>query len=251
MTGGGAFSASISATAEVLGISAESCGVVMLGRSGFHLPLFLFCSTSNSPPRQAATRRYPHYSTRNIPARRRSPRTTPFAPRREPCQRAPRLSLRQRPAGAARPAEPAQREADQISDACGALIKTDMQYGGRLLRPRHCLPPGDFRPAETHRNPSGKQLQHELSGVTAVVRHVIGKRDAGAPLPCHDAQFKWRRVCRKAVAEHRQPVSLGEVEKHCRIAALGNDASGGGIGLEPMLFKILVPHHALYSILSI
>ena len=32
------------------------------------------------------------------------------------------------------------------------------------------------------------------------------------------------------------------------VAALGNDPSGGGIGLEPMLFKIPVPHHALHSI---
>src|SRR4029077_17369779 len=30
-----------------------------------------------------------------------------------------------------------------------------------------------------------------------------------------------------------------------------DDPSGGGIGLEPMLFKILLPHHALHSILSI
>ncbi len=32
---------------------------------------------------------------------------------------------------------------------------------------------------------------------------------------------------------------------------IGADPSGGGIGLEPMLFKILLPHHALHSILSI
>jgi hypothetical protein len=44
---------------------------------------------------------------------------------------------------------------------------------------------------------------------------------------------------------------LGEVEEHCRITALGDDPSGGGIGLEPMLFKILLPQHALHSILSI
>ena len=29
----------------------------------------------------------------------------------------------------------------------------------------------------------------------------------------------------------------------------GNDPSGRGIRLEPMLFEILLPHHALHSIL--
>src|SRR5215469_17974741 len=101
--------------------------------------------------------------------------------------------------------------------------------GGGLLHPMYCLPQGDFRPAETHRNPSGDQLKHKLAGVTTVVRQVIGKLDADASLFCHDPHFKWRRACREAVPEHRQPVSLGEVEEHCRITALRNDPSGGGI----------------------
>ena len=130
-----------------------------------------------------------------------------------------------------------------------ALLQT--QYGECLLRPMDGLPQGDFRPAETHRDPSGDQLQHKLAGVTTIVRHVIGKLDADPPLFCHHPHFKWRRACRKAAPEYRQPVSLGEVEEHCRITALGDDPSGGGIGLEPMLFKILLPHHALHSILSI
>src|SRR5262245_36675199 len=74
------------------------------------------------------------------------------------------------------------------------------------------LPQGDFRPAETHRKPSVDQLQHKLAGVTTIVRQVIGKLDADAPLFCHDPHFEWRRACRKAVPEHRQPMSLGEVE---------------------------------------
>jgi hypothetical protein len=45
-----------------------------------------------------------------------------------------------------------------------------------------CLPQGDFRPAETHRDPSGDQLQHKLAGVTTIVRQVIGKLDADTPL---------------------------------------------------------------------
>jgi hypothetical protein len=113
------------------------------------------------------------------------------------------------------------------------------------------LPQGDFRPTETHRNPGGDQLQHKLAGVTIIVRQVIGKLDADAPLFCHDPHFKRRCVCRKAVPEHRQPVSLVEVEEHCRITALGNDPSGRGIKFEPMLFKILLPCHASRSILSI
>ena len=125
------------------------------------------------------------------------------------------------------------------------------KYSGGLLRPLYYLPPGDFRPAETHRHPGGDQLQHKLAGVSTIVRQVIGEPDADAPRFCHDPHFKWRRSCRKAIPEHRQPVFPGEVEEHCRITALGNDPSGGRIGLEPMLLKILVSHHALHSILSI
>ena len=64
------------------------------------------------------------------------------------------------------------------------------------------LPQGDFRLAETHRNPSGDQLQHKLAGATIIVRQVIGKLDADAPLSCHDPHFKWRRARRKAIPEH-------------------------------------------------
>ena len=75
-----------------------------------------------------------------------------------------------------------------------SLIQT--QYGRSLLRPMYCLPRGDFRPAETHRNPSGDQLQHKPAGVATIVRQVIGKLDADAPLFCHDPHFRWRRACR-------------------------------------------------------
>jgi hypothetical protein len=49
-----------------------------------------------------------------------------------------------------------------------------------------CLSPVNLRPAETHRDPGCDQLPHELAGVTRIVRHVIGKLDAGVPLRCHD-----------------------------------------------------------------
>ena len=120
-----------------------------------------------------------------------------------------------------------------------------------LLRPVDCHSQGDNRPAEAHRNPSGDQLQHKLAGVTAIIRHVIGKLNTGTPLFCHDPHFQWWRACRKAVPEHRQPVSFGEIEEHRRITACGNDPPGGGIRFEPTLFKILLPHRALYPILSI
>jgi len=84
-----------------------------------------------------------------------------------------------------------------------------------------------------------------------MVRQVIGKLDADAPLFCHDPHFKWRRACRKAVPEHRQLVPFGEVEEHCRITAHCDNPSGRGIRLEPTLFKIFLPRLALYSILSI
>src|ERR1700731_434961 len=123
--------------------------------------------------------------------------------------------------------------------------------GASRCRSADCLSPGDFRPAETHRNPGGDQLQHKLTGVTTIIRQVIGKLDADAPLFCHDSHFKWRRACRKSVSEHRQPVPFGEVEEHCRIAARGKDPSSRGIRPEPPLFKMLLPHHATHSILSI
>jgi len=101
-----------------------------------------------------------------------------------------------------------------------------------LLRSADCLSQGDFRPAETHRNPGGDQLQQELAGVTTIVRQVIGKLDADAPLFCHDPHLKWRRTCRKAVPVHRQPMSLGKVEEHSRIATCGNDPPGRRISLS-------------------
>ena len=127
---------------------------------------------------------------------------------------------------------------------------TRAERASDLLRPVDGLPPGDFRPAQTHRDPGCDQLRHEPGGTTTMVRQVVGKLDARTPLLCHHPHFKGRRTCLKAVPEHRQPVPLGEVEEHCRITARGNDPSGRGIGLEPMLFKILPPRHALHSILS-
>src|SRR5580692_6823055 len=94
-------------------------------------------------------------------------------------------------------------------------------------------------PAETYRYPGREQLEHELDGETAIVRNIIVKFDAGAPVFGHDPHFKWRCAGRKAVPVHRQPVPFGEVEQHCRIAARGNDSPSRGLGLEPMLFEIL------------
>ena len=105
--------------------------------------------------------------------------------------------------------------------------------------------------AKTHRNPGGDQPQHELAGVTIMVRQVISKLDAASPVSCHDPHFKGRSSCRKAVPVHRQPMSLGKVEEHSRIATCGNDPPGRGIGLEPVLFKILLPCHTSHAILSV
>jgi hypothetical protein len=110
--------------------------------------------------------------------------------------------------------------------------------------------PSDLRPAETHRHPGGDQLQHRLAGVSLVTRHVLGQLDAGAELSRHDPYFKRRRACRKTVSIHRQPMSFGEVEEHCRIAAGGDDPPGRGLRLEPILSEIFLPRHALHPILS-
>ena len=113
------------------------------------------------------------------------------------------------------------------------------------------LSQSDFWPAETHRDPSGDEPQHELARVTLIIRHVIGKFDAVSSVSCHDPHFKGRGACRKAVPVHREPMSLGKVEEHSRIATFGNDSAGRGIGLEPVLFKISLPRHTMHSILSI
>ncbi len=121
---------------------------------------------------------------------------------------------------------------------------------GAKLR-RGSLSQGDFWPAETHRDPGGHEPQHELARGTIIIRQVISERDAISPVSCHDPHFKGWRTCRKAVPVHRQPMSLGKVEEHCRIATCGNDPPGRRIRLEPVLFKILLPRHTLHSILSI
>jgi len=84
-----------------------------------------------------------------------------------------------------------------------------------------------------------------------MIRQVIGKLDADAPLICHDPHFNWRRAGRKPVPVHRQPVPFGEIKEHRRIAARGNNPPGRGIRFEPMLFKIVLPGYTLHAILSI
>jgi hypothetical protein len=84
-----------------------------------------------------------------------------------------------------------------------------------------------------------------------MIGNVIGQLNASASIFRHDPHLKWRCAGRKAVPVHRKPVSFGEVKKHCRIAARGNDPPSRGLRLEPMLFEILQPHQALHAILSI
>ena len=122
------------------------------------------------------------------------------------------------------------------------------KWSGRLA---DRLSQGDFWPAETHRDPSGDKPQHELAGVTIIIRQVISKRDALSSISCHDSHFKRRSTCRKAAPVHRQPMPFGKVEEHCRIAACGDDPPGRRIRLEPVLLKILLPRHTVHSILSI
>ncbi len=135
--------------------------------------------------------------------------------------------------------------------SCALQIAKARFHGNRLLRLAHCLSQGDFWPAKTHRDPSGDEPQHELARETIIIRHVIGKLDAVSTVSCHDPHFKRRSACRKAVPVHRQPMSLGKVEEHSRIATCGNDPPRWGIRLEPVLFKILLPRHTMHSILSI
>src|ERR1700730_1986743 len=134
---------------------------------------------------------------------------------------------------------------------CTILSARSCGRSKRSSRLADCLSQGDFWPAETHRDPSGDKPQHELAGVTIIIWQVISKLDAVSSVLCHDPHFRGWSVCRKAVSVNRQPMSFGKVEKHCRIATCGNDSPGRGIRPEPVLFKMLLPHHTLHSILSI
>ena len=134
---------------------------------------------------------------------------------------------------------------------CIIVSARSCAHGKWSVRLADCLSQGDFWPAETHRDPSGDKPQHELAGVTIIVRQVISKLDAVSSVLCHDPHFEGRSTCRKAVPVHRQPMSLGKVEEHSRIATCGNDPPGRRIRLEPVLFKIFLPRHTLHSILSI
>jgi hypothetical protein len=93
--------------------------------------------------------------------------------------------------------------------------------------------------------------KRSLAGVTGIIRHVISKYDAISPGLCHDPHFKGRRICRKAVPVHRQPMSLGKVEEHGRVATGGDDPPGRRISLEPVLSEIRLPRRTLHAILSI
>ena len=84
-----------------------------------------------------------------------------------------------------------------------------------------------------------------------IIRQVIGKRAAASPLFRHDPHFEGRSAGWKAVPVYRQPVALGEVEEHRRIATCGDDPPGRGIRLEPMLLKIFLPRRTLHAILAI
>ena len=134
---------------------------------------------------------------------------------------------------------------------CTILSTRSCGRGKRSLRLADCPSQGDFWPAETHRDPSGDKPQHELAGVTIIIWQVISKLDALSSVSCHDPHFRGWSVCRNAVSVNRQPMSLGKIEKHCRIATCSNDSPGRGIRPEPVLFKMLVPYHTLHSILSI
>jgi hypothetical protein len=125
-----------------------------------------------------------------------------------------------------------------------------MAWCGRRAGTRP-FPPGDFRPTEAHRDPGGDELQHELGGIAGRIRHVVVKRDTLSPVSCHDPHFNGRSTRRKSVPVQRQPMSLGEVGEHCRIAACGKHPPGRRLGLEPVLIEMLVSGHALHAILSI
>src|SRR5712692_4006781 len=121
-------------------------------------------------------------------------------------------------------------EPENVSVGHGVSL---LQWRSGGVEHPHDTPPYPFMPSPTFAHSS------------------ISKLDAVSSVLCHDPHFEGRSACRKAVPVHRQPMSLGKVEEHSRIATCGNDPPGRGIRLEPVLFKILVPRHTLHSILSI
>jgi hypothetical protein len=53
---------------------------------------------------------------------------------------------------------------------CIIVSARSYAHGKWSVRPADCLSQGDFWPAETHRDPSGDKPQHELAGVTIIIR---------------------------------------------------------------------------------
>src|ERR1700675_1183216 len=69
---------------------------------------------------------------------------------------------------------------------CITVSARSCAHGKWSLRLADCLSQGDFWPAETHRDPSGDKPQHELAGMTIIIRQVISKLDAVSSVLCHD-----------------------------------------------------------------
>jgi hypothetical protein len=53
---------------------------------------------------------------------------------------------------------------------CIIVSARSCAHGKWSVRLANCLSQGDFWPAETHRDPSGDKPQHELAGVTIIIR---------------------------------------------------------------------------------
>ena len=71
------------------------------------------------------------------------------------------------------------------------------------------------------------------------------------PVSCHNPHLDFWRARRKPTPVHRQPVSLHEVEKHCRIAACGDEAAGWRFGLEAIFLEMFSAVDAADAILPI
>ena len=83
-----------------------------------------------------------------------------------------------------------------------------------------------------------------------MVRQVTGELDAVSSLGRHEPHLNGRRTGWNAVPINRQPVPLGEVEEHCRIAARGDDPPRRGIRLEPVLAEKRLALYTAHAILS-
>src|SRR5581483_11967219 len=109
----------------------------------------------------------------------------------------------------------------------------------------------DPRSSESHSHPGAEYVQREVSGQARVGGHVVRQDHTGGPFGSHQPHGCRREIARNARAIHCEPVPLGEVEEHGRVATACNHAPCRRIRFEPPLFQQIPALEAADAILAV